>query len=147
MVDILHRIAATTTPDRVYEALTTIDGLAGWWTTDTTGDAAPGGTITFRFGPPRSIEVEVMDQRPYERVTWEVTDGPEEWIGTHVTFELEQEGPFTIVRFKHEHWREPVEFMSHCSTRWATYLLSLKALVETGAGSPHPDEISIGNWQ
>ena len=52
MADILHRIGTTTAPDRLYDAHTTIDGLAGWWTTDTTGDATPGGTITFRFGPP-----------------------------------------------------------------------------------------------
>ena len=35
MVDILHRIGATSSPDKVYAALTTVDGLAGWWTEDT----------------------------------------------------------------------------------------------------------------
>ena len=35
--------------------------------------------------------------------------------------------------FRHEGWREPVEFMHHCSTKWATYLMSLKSLVETGS--------------
>ena len=28
--------------------------------------------------------------------------------------------------------------MSHCSTRWATYLMSLKQLVETGTRRPLP---------
>ena len=73
-----------------------------------------------------------------ERVRWEVTDGPEEWIGTHVDFDLTREDDYTILLFKHEGWREPVEFMSHCSTKWATFLMSLKQLVETGERRPAP---------
>ena len=65
-------------------------------------------------------------------------DGPEEWIGTTVDWDLRQDGDWTIVLFKHEGWREPVEFMHHCSTKWATFLISLKQLVETGEGAPDP---------
>ena len=90
--------------------------------------------------------MKVLDQRPNERVEWEVTDGPEEWVGTHVGFDLKQEDGYTIVLFKHEGWREPVEFMSHCSTKWATFLMSLKQLVETGTGAPHPQDVRISNW-
>ena len=146
MPDILHRIGATAAPDQVYDALTTLDGLAAWWTTDTTGDAAPGGTIKFRFGEAGGFDMKGVDQRLNERLEWEVTDGPEEWIGTHVSFDLHQEDDHAIVLFEHAGWREPVEFMAHCTTRWATYLLSLKQLAETGAGDPHPKEISISNW-
>ena len=51
MVDILHRIGVTSSPEDVYAALTTIDGLAGWWTEDHEGDADAGGVIEFRFAP------------------------------------------------------------------------------------------------
>ena len=146
MVDILHRVGATAPPEKVYDALTTRDGLAAWWTTDTQGDAAPGGTIQFRFGDTGGFDMKVLDQRPNERVEWEVTDGPAEWIGTHVSFNLKQEGDYTIVLFKHEGWRKPVEFMSHCSTKWATFLMSMKQLVETGTGAPYPEEVRISNW-
>jgi hypothetical protein len=50
------------------------------------------------------------------------------------------------VLFKHEGWREPVEFMHHCSTKWATFLMSLKETVETGQGRPHPDDVRISDW-
>jgi uncharacterized protein YndB with AHSA1/START domain len=146
MVDILHRVGTTTTPDKVYDALTTVDGLAAWWTTDTHGDATPGGTIKFRFGDVGGFDMKVLDQRPNERVEWEVVDGPQEWIGTHVSFDLKQEDGYTIVLFQHEGWREPVEFMAHCSTKWAIFLMSMKQLVETGAGSPHPEDVRISNW-
>jgi hypothetical protein len=29
---------------------------------------------------------------------------------------------------KHANWKEPVEFMHHCGTKWATFLLSLRDL-------------------
>ena len=72
--------------------------------------------------------------------------GPAEWIGTQVSFDLRQEGDWTIIVFKHQGWKEPVEFMHHCSTKWAIFLMSLKSLLETGKGSPNPDDIKIDNW-
>ena len=146
MVDILHRIGVTSSPDDVYAALTTVDGLAGWWTEDTEGDGDVGGVIRFRFGDLGGFDMKVMDVQPAELVLWEVVDGPEEWIGTQVRFELKQEEDFTIVLFSHAGWREPVEFMHHCSTKWATFLMSLKRLVETGAGEPAPHDVQISNW-
>ncbi|MFD7734016.1 SRPBCC domain-containing protein [Kitasatospora phosalacinea] len=145
MVDILHRIGVTASPEDVYAALTTVEGLAGWWTEDTAGDPAPGGVVRFRF-PPGGFDMKVLEARPAEHVRWEVVEGPEEWIGTQVVFELAQEDDWTIVLFRHEGWREPVEFMHHCSTKWAVYLMSLKKLAETGAGEPSPRDVRIGNW-
>ncbi|MFE0677351.1 SRPBCC domain-containing protein [Streptomyces sp. NPDC058867] len=145
MVDILHRIGVTSPPGDVYTALTTIDGLAGWWTRDTEGDSEVGGVIRFRFLP-GGFDMKVLEAAPAERVVWEVVDGPEEWIGTRVVFDLKQEDDFTIVLFRHEGWREQVEFMNHCSTKWAIYLMSLKKLVETGKGEPSPDDVMISNW-
>jgi uncharacterized protein YndB with AHSA1/START domain len=145
MVEILHRIGVTSAPEKVYAALTTVDGLAGWWTEDTHGDSDLGGVLQFRFEP-GGIDMKVLDAQPGELVLWEVVDGPEEWIGTRVRFELKQQDEFTIVLFRHEGWSEPVEFMYHCSTKWATFLLSLKRLVETGAGEPAPRDVKISNW-
>ena len=143
MVDILHRVGVSTpSPDKVYEALTTIEGLAGWWTDDTTGTAEVGGVVQFRF-PPGGFDMEVVEQRPNESVEWKVVDGPEEWIGTTVNWQLRQDGDYTIVMFKHQDWKEPVEFMHHCSTKWATYLMSLKSLVETGKGAPAPRDVHV----
>jgi hypothetical protein len=88
-----------------------------------------------------------MEATAPELVLWEVVDGPEEWVGTQVRFELKQEDGFTIVLFSHVGWREPVEFMHHCSTKWATYLMSLKQLLETGQGDPSPRDVAISNWQ
>jgi len=147
MSDILHRIATrTTTPDGVYQALTTIDGLAAWWTTDTTGKTDLGDVIDFRFEN-GGFSMKVLDLVPGELVGWEVVDGPEEWIGTTINWNLKQNGDYTVILFEHLGWKEPVEFMYHCSTKWATFLLSLKDLVETGTGAPAPNELRVGDWR
>ena len=146
MVDILHRIGVKdSSPDKVYDALTTIDGLAGWWASDTTGSVEVGGVIEFRFGP-GGFDIQVVDVIPAERVLWRVVDGPNEWIGTTINWDIKQDGDWTIVLFRHEGWKEPVEFMHHCSTKWATFLLSLKCLLETGTGRPDPRDLKISDW-
>lgn len=146
MVDILHRVGVKSSVDEVFEALTTTDGLAAWWTEDTTGVAGEvDGKIAFRFTP-GGFDMKVLELTPGERVLWEVVDGPEEWIGTTVDFRLTQEDEWATVMFKHEGWREPVDFMHHCSTKWATYLMSLKSLVETGKGAPDPHDVKVDNW-
>ena len=63
--------------------------------------------------------MKVLELQPASHVLWQVVDGPEEWIGTRVSFDLKQQGDWTIVLFKHQGWKEPVEFMHHCSTKWA----------------------------
>lgn len=143
MPDILHRIEVKSSPDDAYRAIATCDGLANWWTTDTKGEARVGGVITFRFGDRGFFAMQVIDLEPGERVLWQVVDGAKEWIGTRIGFDLAESGDDTVVLFGHRGWREPTEFMHHCSTKWATFLLSLKSLVETGRGAPYPDDVHI----
>ena len=147
MPDILHKVGIKfSSLNDVYKAFTTREGLAGWWTTDTQGDGKVGGLLAFRFGN-GGFDMKVLELAPAMHVLWQVVDGPEEWIGTKVSFDLKQEGDWTIVLFKHQGWKEPVEFMHHCSTKWAVFLLSLKSLVETGKGAPWPNEIKLDSWE
>ena len=145
MPDILHRVGIKSSMDDTYKALTTLEGLSGWWTNDTQGESKAGGVLRFRFGA-GGFDMKVLELRPATSVLWQVVDGPEEWIGTKVSWELKQQDGYTIILFKHQGWREPVEFMHHCSTKWAVFLMSLKSLLETGKGSPDPNDIKIDNW-
>ena len=73
MVDILHRVGATSSTDDVYRALTSTDGLSAWWASDTTGNGAAGEVLRFRFGN-GSVDMKVLEAVPGERVRWEVVD-------------------------------------------------------------------------
>jgi uncharacterized protein YndB with AHSA1/START domain len=151
MIDIIHRVGIKAPASKVYAAISSVEGAAGWWTKETTGDARPGGNIAFEFSTPDGEKIggfgmDVLALEPGKKVHWRVTTGPEEWIGTDVVFDLAEDGEYTIVRFGHTNWREAVEFTAHCSTKWAVFLLSLRDLVETGKGRPAPDDVQIGNW-
>ncbi|GLY37013.1 activator of HSP90 ATPase [Amycolatopsis sp. NBRC 101858] len=145
-MDILHRIGIEkSSPEKVYEAITTLDGLSAWWARKTVGDPELGGVIAFRFTA-GGFDMKVTELDPGRVVRWEVVDGPPEWVGTTIRWDIEQRGDYTIVLFKHEGWREAGEFMHHCSTKWAIFLMSLKQLVETGEGAPDPQDVAISDW-
>ena len=151
MTDIVHRIGIQAPAADVYAALSTIEGLAGWWTQQTTGASKVGDVTSFRFYLQTGellggFDMDVMELSPSDKVRWRVKDGPPEWVGTDIEFSLSRQDDFTVVMFSHRGWREEVEFTAHCSTKWATFLLSLRDLVEKGKGSPAPDDLRIGNW-
>lgn len=151
MVDIVQRVGIKAPAAKVYAALSTIEGLAGWWTQSTSGTSTVGGTIAFRFHTDTGDEIggfdmDVLELLPEQKVRWHVKAGPDEWVGTDIEFSLSRQDGHTIVMFGHRKWREEVEFMAHCSTKWATFLLSLRDLVETGQGRPAPDDLKISNW-
>ncbi|MGB7098141.1 MAG: SRPBCC domain-containing protein, partial [Xanthobacteraceae bacterium] len=100
MVDILHKVGIKSSLNDVYGALTTREGLSGWWTTDTQGESKVGSVLKFRFGN-GGFDMKVLELQPAKHVLWQVVDGPEEWIGTKVSFDLKQQGDWTIILFKH----------------------------------------------
>jgi uncharacterized protein YndB with AHSA1/START domain len=151
MVNIIHKIAVKAPLANVYAALSTVEGVASWWSRETSGESTPGGAVHVLFRTPTGtelgrIEFDVVELDPNKKVHWRIKSGPAEWIGTDVTFELSQDGDSTLVLFAHKNWREAVDFMAHCSMKWATFLLSLKALGETGKGKPAPEDFKIDTW-
>ncbi len=151
MPDIVHRVGIRAPLSKVYEALATVEGVAGWWTKETSGVSKPGGTMEVLFSSPTGeriggMKMEVTALEPDKKVCWRFTAGPEEWMGTEVVFHLSQEGDHTIVLFSHRNWPEAVECMAHCSMKWGTFMMSLKEFVETGRGKPSPDDVKIDNW-
>jgi len=144
MPDILHRVGIKSSSlNDVYKALTTREGLSAWWTNDTQGESKVGGVLQFRFLEADGFDMKVLELHPAKRVLWQVVGGPEEWIGTKISWELKQESDHAVVLFKHQGWKEPVEFMHHCSTKWGVFLMSLKSLLETGKGAPYPNDVKI----
>jgi len=139
MVDILHRVGIDAPLHKVYETLTTLDGNRAWWDSNATGDATKGGVLTFF----KHFDMKVVEATLDELVKWKVVRGSEDWLNTEITFRLARKKDQTFVLFTHTGWREPTEFMHHCSTKWATFLLSLKALLEQGKGRPAPGEVQI----
>lgn len=151
MVDIIHRLGIKAPAARVYQAVATLDGLAHWWTDEVRGDGKPGGKIMFTFRSKTgdvlgSMTREVTKLDAAKQARWRCVEGPPEWISTDITFDLTEEDNQTTVIFGHRNWREAIDFIAHCSMKWAVFLLSLRDYVETGAGKPSPRDVKIDNW-
>jgi hypothetical protein len=142
---IRHKVEIKAPQASVLAKLNTVDGLASWWTRDTRGDASLGGKVEFWFGGEQPGAVMEVAESTDHNVVWRVVDGPDDWVGNNLTFDLEHVNDETVVRFTHS-WREAVDFMFHCSARWAYFLLSLKALFEGGQAAPAPDKTLTVTW-
>jgi uncharacterized protein YndB with AHSA1/START domain len=144
---IRHRVGIKAPISEVYEAIATPAGEARWWTRDVEGDGRLGSETTFRFGSDERVAVmEMVELTSPSRVAWRCAKGPDEWVDAPITFDLRVEDGETVVLFEHGGWRTPVEFMNHCSTAWAYYLLSLKHALEGGTATPFPENEKISSW-
>lgn len=143
MREINHRVGIKASAEKIYELLATDAGLSQWWTNDVSGAGDVGSVIEFRFnggGP----DFTVSELIPNKLVRWTHSgDVPEDWMGTEISYQLEEEGDQNFVRFMHTNWKETSDFLAHCSTKWAIFMLSLKDTAETGRGKPFPDDIQI----
>jgi uncharacterized protein YndB with AHSA1/START domain len=151
MVNIIHRIGIKSSPVPVYKAISTIEGLANWWTNEVEGDEQISGKIKFTFRTKTGeikgqMVMEVQELNPQKNVRWRCVEGPDEWIGTNITFDLSEQDDQIIIIFGHRNWREAIDFTAHCSMKWAVFLLSLRDYVETGKGKPSPYDLKIDNW-
>lgn len=145
MESIRHRIGISAPKTEVGAKLTTIEGLASWWTRDVRGNPSVEGDVQFFFGGDEPGAVMHVVAATDDCVEWRCTSGPDEWVDASLTFDLEDNGDETVLKFRHT-WREPVDFMSHCSTKWAYFLLGLKASLEGGKATPFPGELQISSW-
>ncbi|WP_043003006.1 SRPBCC family protein [Comamonas testosteroni] len=151
MVDIIHRIGIRAPIGDVFKAISSVDGIAGWWTREMSASPGPGVAMSARFTDEDGRELgkicfDLVMPETEHSVRWRFTEGPEEWIGTEATFELSRQDGYTILLFGHRNWCETVEFTAHCSMKWAVFLLSLRDLAETGKGNPSPQDTKIDNW-
>ena len=148
MPDILHRISIDAPQQRVHDLIASTDGIARWWTgRPLAGEHAVGSSFSLYFGDAdKPAAVMRTESDAPDRVAWRVTEGPDSWVGTQITFALRPRGDGgTTLLFTHAGWAEASEFMSGCSTNWGAYLTSLKAGAEGGAFAAFPAS-EISRW-
>jgi len=141
MPDIMHYLGIHAAQQRVFHALTSIEGIRNWWTRDAVLDAEVGGSGEFAFYDRKSItRVRIEELNPPLRVRWQVVSAiAGGWTGTTITFELRAEGENTVLLFAQRGFVEADDWYARTTTGWAYYLVSLKQYLERGKGAPHPD--------
>lgn len=140
MVKIFHHFIIKAPIAKVYDSVSTINGLKNWWTTDTTGTTEKGGEIRFGFGKDYDL-MKVTVKETSKLVGWEVIESsfPDgiQWVGTNISFSLSEDAnKNTVVKFQHSNWKEATDFYGGCNFHWGIFMVSLKSLCETGKGNP-----------
>jgi uncharacterized protein YndB with AHSA1/START domain len=82
MSDIMHFIKIQASPEQVYQALATAEGIRNWWTRDAVLDSRVGGAGVFRFyGGSDVTKVRIDELDPAARVGWTTisSNAPGEW--------------------------------------------------------------------
>jgi uncharacterized protein YndB with AHSA1/START domain len=136
MTSLKHLFHINASREKVFQSISTIAGLAGWWTEQTSGDPSVNGVIEFRFGPQWFNKMKVKEIQPNKSVTWECVGGADEWMGTIFTFSLDENEGKTRVRFEQAGWAAATDFYAQCNFSWGRYMESLRKLCETGKGEP-----------
>jgi uncharacterized protein YndB with AHSA1/START domain len=126
--------------ERIFAALTTLDGLAGWWTPIVRGMPTPGGELEFGFtGLDETIVIRVDSATRPSSVAWTCLThtGHPEWQGTRVVFQLaardDQSG---VLSFRHIGLSPTLSCFETCESGWDHFLASLINYAEHGKGSP-----------
>lgn len=126
--------------ERVFDALTTLDGLAGWWTSLVSGTPTAGGEVELRFaGLDEKIVMQVDHAQPPSKIIWTCLThtGHPEWQGTTIAFELVQyEHEAGLLRFRHVGLTPVLSCYETCESGWDHFLASLLSYAESGKGRP-----------
>ena len=136
MADIKNLFHIDAPVEKVYHAISTIEGLRNWWTQQTSGGEEVGDAIQFRFGSYGGPDILVKELKPNTLVIWNCIDGMQDWKGTTLSFKLDRNEGKTRVRFEHANWKTSDDFFAACSFTWGRYMESLRLYCETGKGKP-----------
>ena len=140
MADSLHEISIAASPERVFAAWTTQEGLASWWTSDCTVAKDVGGVNVFGFqGRAVLFHFHIDALVAPQHVQWTGIAGPkmpDEWIGTTIDVQLLPEGGNTRLRFSHRDWRSSEGAFRACNTTWGELMYRLRDACEGRGTGP-----------
>jgi uncharacterized protein YndB with AHSA1/START domain len=128
---------------QVYAALTTQEGVRGWWNQRCKLAPETGGESTYHFtkgGGDIHMRFRNETVDPAGEVAWRCLENTNtSWVGTTVRWKLATDGQGTRLSFAHAGWpagAENTDGYRMVVGGWQHFMASLKSWVETGKGQP-----------
>jgi uncharacterized protein YndB with AHSA1/START domain len=162
MPNINHEVLIGASAEKIYNAITSPEGLSGWWTPGTKAKPELNSVAHFPFGPDYFKEMKIIGLKAPEQVKWSCIAGADEWIGTTISFKLQpgdketllnsnpeikgqiqqqkKDDKVTLLIFHHDDWKEYTPMFAECNYTWGQFLRSLKLFCETDKGRPWPNQ-------
>ncbi len=138
--DYAREIAIEAARERAYDAIATLAGVRGWWTTRVSGSEEPGGTIRLEFeGLDEHIIMHVEEATRPKSIHWTCVEHTEldDWNATKIAFEIAPRGAEGCeLSFRHLGLTPKFECYEMCEGGWDHFLASLVAYVDDGQGTP-----------
>ena len=110
MAELRHQISINAAPTPVFAALTTSDGLSGWWTADSTTETMVVGKAEFGFNKRRVMfRMTIEELQPGKPVVWRCHGDSPEWIDTTLTWDIAPAEGGSVLRFSQNGWQSMSE--------------------------------------
>lgn len=145
---IYHEVWIDAPRETVFQAISTREGLDGWWGPVVSVGSEVDSVVTFDHGQGDLLRMRITDLVPDRRIAWKcVTDFTDprnpasEWLGSRLSFDLEDGGRtgfgpidsafrndrITILRFRHGGWPENSRWFGFCNYAWGVTLEALSS--------------------
>lgn len=137
MATIEHEITINASPEKIYTALNTVNGLKSWHSAQIEGECQLNHTIVTKGKDKPTFVWKIITLEPNHRLVWECIEGPGNSVGTQAAYSLLlQEDGRVIVECSHMDWPDKQGNFRKCNTLWGILLHHLKNYVETGKATP-----------
>ncbi|MFQ5989817.1 MAG: SRPBCC domain-containing protein [Candidatus Methylomirabilales bacterium] len=138
MADMHHEIVIDASPEKVYDAIATQEGLRGWWTGDSVAEPRVGSIAEFGFYNRQFLfRMRVEELMPGKKVVWSCVGDHDEWKDTRLTWDISQRDGGTVLHFTHGNWRSTTRFFASCNSTWGMLMYRLKDYAEDNAPGPY----------
>lgn len=139
MPEINKELTIDATPENIFHALTTSDGIAGWWSNHVIAEPKVGSLTEVRFENGGVFHMEITNLEVGRKVYWSVKLSPHDWEGSTITWDLTPTSQGTKLHFgQHNLFVGPTGYsIEEGSAGWDYFLASLKSYLETGKGTPY----------
>ncbi|MEH7513750.1 SRPBCC domain-containing protein [Gottfriedia acidiceleris] len=132
MINMPHQITINATPEKVFEAITTTEGIKSWWSTDAKAEPQLGSITEVAFYNRQAVfQLQVDEIEPGKLLEWTAIHDMPAWKGTRIRFELNvNENGATILNFNHSGFESMEGPYAMINTTWGTLMYILKQYVE-----------------
>jgi uncharacterized protein YndB with AHSA1/START domain len=134
-MDIVFRFDTDASPEAVLDAVTTTDGIKGFWTSraDVPTEVGESLSLEFPVAPmPFDLRLEQSDERT---VVWRTESFPPHWVGTTVRWDVEPREEGATVTFRHAGFPDEDQ-TGRVAYTWGEIMVRLKEYAETGRPDP-----------
>ena len=130
-IPLKHLFHINASVNKVFKALTNVNEMRNWYTTEISGESSIDQLINFKFGTIEFI-VKVTALEVNKKIVWECVDTTMPFVGHTYTFELDESDAKTRILLTVLGFEEQNDMYANMNFSWGKYLESLRQYCQKG---------------